>query len=182
MNNLIPKIICFSHLRWDFVYQRPQHLMAAFAKTLNVYFVEEPVYDSTGDAYISFSRRQDNLWIGVPHLPAGLSKADSNQIMDELIDKFLVKEDLSKFIFWYYTPMALLYTELYHPRLTVYDCMDELSLFKNAPREFKLLERKLLQKADLLFTGGVSLYKAKKDQNTNIHMNITYAQVLYKNI
>jgi glycosyltransferase involved in cell wall biosynthesis len=169
MNNLPTNLICFSHLRWDFVYQRPQHLLTRFAKTFNVYFVEEPIFDSDGDAYISFSKREEKLWVGVPHLPDGLDKAEINDLMEDLIDKFLKKEDLSKFIFWYYTPMAYAFTELFQPRLTVYDCMDELSQFKFAPPELKILERKLLQKADVVFTGGVSLYEAKKNTHENIH-------------
>ncbi|HEY0769093.1 MAG TPA: glycosyltransferase family 1 protein, partial [Sphingobacteriaceae bacterium] len=72
MTNLPTNLICFSHLRWDFVYQRPQHLLTRFSKDYNVYFVEEPVFDSDGDAFISFSKREENLWVGVPHLPNGL--------------------------------------------------------------------------------------------------------------
>lgn len=169
MNNLPTNLICFSHLRWDFVYQRPQHLLTRFAKTFNVYFVEEPIFDSDGDAFISFSKRQDKLWIGVPHLPPGLGKARESELLEELMNKFLKKEDMSKFIFWYYTPMAVSFTESFEPRLTVYDCMDELSQFKFAPPELKALETILLQKADIVFTGGVSLYEAKKEQHDNIH-------------
>lgn len=169
MNNLPTNLICFSHLRWDFVYQRPQHLLTRFAKNLNTYFIEEPICDSDGDASISFSRREEKLWIGVPHLPAGLNKSEVNELMEDLICKFLKKEDLSKFIFWYYTPMALLFTESFNPRLIVYDCMDELSQFKFAPPELKIIERELLKKADVVFTGGVSLYEAKKNQHDNIH-------------
>lgn len=169
MNNFPTNLICFSHLRWDFVYQRPQHLLSRFAKSLNVYFVEEPVYDCEGDPYISFSKRDDKLWVGVPHLRAGLSKAEEYDLLDDLLDKFLNNEDLSRFIFWYYTPMAMSFTEYYHPRLTVYDCMDELSHFKFAPPELKLLERKLFEKADLVFTGGNSLYEFKKNHHDNIH-------------
>lgn len=169
MTNLPTNLICFSHLRWDFVYQRPQHLLTRFSKDYNVYFVEEPVFDSDGDAFISFSKREENLWVGVPHLPNGLSKDEVNELLEDLLHKFLKKEDLSKFIFWYYTPMALAFTETFHPRLIVYDCMDELSQFKFAPPELKILERKLLELADVVFTGGVSLYEAKKDQHDNIH-------------
>lgn len=169
MTNLPTNLICFSHLRWDFVYQRPQHLLTRFSKDYNVYFVEEPVFDSDGDAFISFSKREANLWVGVPHLPNGLSKDEVNELLEDLLHKFLKKEDLSKFIFWYYTPMALAFTETFHPRLIVYDCMDELSQFKYAPPDLKILERKLLEVADVVFTGGVSLYEAKKDQHDNIH-------------
>lgn len=169
MNNFPTNLICFSHLRWDFVYQRPQHLLSRFAKSLNVYFVEEPIFDCEGDPYISFSKRDDKLWVGVPHLPAGVSKAEESELLDDLLDKFLNNEDLSRFIFWYYTPMAMAFTEYFHPRLTVYDCMDELSHFKFAPPELKLMERKLFDKADIVFTGGNSLYEFKKDHHENIH-------------
>ena len=36
-------LICISHLRWDFVWQRPQHLLSRLAKTHRVLFVEEPI-------------------------------------------------------------------------------------------------------------------------------------------
>ena len=169
INNLPTNLICFSHLRWDFVYQRPQHLLTRFSETFNVYFVEEPIFDSEGDAYISFSKRKEKLWIGVPHLPANLNQSEINQLLEDLMHKFLKKEDMSKFIFWYYTPMALMFSESFVPHLIVYDCMDELSQFKFAPPELKILEVKLLERADVVFTGGVSLYEAKKSQHQNIH-------------
>ena len=169
MNNLPTNLICFSHLRWDFVYQRPQHLLTRFSETFNVYFVEEPIFDSEGDAYISFSKRKEKLWIGVPHLPANLNQSEINQLLEDLMHKFLKKEDMSKFIFWYYTPMALMFSESFVPHLIVYDCMDELSQFKFARPELKILEVKLLERADVVFTGGVSLYEAKKNQHQNIH-------------
>jgi glycosyltransferase involved in cell wall biosynthesis len=78
--------------------------------------------------------------------------------------------DPSDFIFWYYTPMALTFSRQYVPKLTVFDCMDELSAFKFAPEELKHLENELLQKADIVFTGGQSLYQAKKHQHDNIHL------------
>src|ERR1041384_8308221 len=40
-----PDLVCFSHLRWDFVYQRPQHLLSRCAQGRRVFFFEEPVYD-----------------------------------------------------------------------------------------------------------------------------------------
>lgn len=169
MSNFPTNLICFSHLRWDFVYQRPQHLLSRFAMNFNVYFVEEPIFDCKGDPYLSFTKRDEKLWVGVPHLPAGISKAEESELLDDLLDKFLNNEDLSRFIFWYYTPMAMSFTEYFHPRLTVYDCMDELSHFKFAPPELKLLEKKLFDKADVVFTGGNSLYEFKKNHHENIH-------------
>ncbi|RYY07427.1 MAG: glycosyltransferase family 1 protein [Sphingobacteriaceae bacterium] len=169
MKKLPAKLLCLSHLRWDFVYQRPQHLLTRFSEIFSTYFLEEPIHDAQEDAYLHLSKRLPNLWVVVPHIPSGLSKAEEKVVMKQLMDKFMEKENGDDFLFWYYTPMALSFTEQLNPALTVYDCMDELSLFKNAPVELKDLEKKLMAKSDVVFTGGNSLYEAKKHQHANIH-------------
>lgn len=166
----LPKnLLCFSHLRWDFVYQRPQHLMTRFAEFSAVYYFEEPIFGSYAHSFISFSERQPNLWVCVPHLRHGLDKAEINKELKSLLNIFFVNRDTKDFMFWYYTPMALEFSYKFVPGLTVYDCMDELSAFKFAPDELKDLERRLFNKADVVFTGGQSLYEAKKHQHYNIH-------------
>lgn len=161
-------LICFSHLRWDFVYQRPQHLLSRFATIFNVYFVEEPFFDAPGDPTISFNLRSENLWVVTPHLPHGTSGEEAVKLQKMLLDRMLEKTNLQNFLFWYYTPMALSFSGHLHPGFMVYDCMDELANFKFAPPELKQLERTLLAKSDIVFTGGQSLYEAKKDQHQNI--------------
>ena len=42
-------LFAFRTLRWDFVYQRPQHLLSRFATMFTVYFVEEPFHDAHGE-------------------------------------------------------------------------------------------------------------------------------------
>ena len=169
MNRLPKNLLCLSHLRWDFVYQRPQHLLTRFSEYTAVYFLEEPIFTSTGNPYLTFSQRMPNLWVCVPHLPHGLSKAEINEQMRELITVFFVNREVSDFTFWYYTPMALEFSSHLIPGLTVYDCMDELSAFKFAPEELKQLEKMLFNHADVVFTGGHSLYESKKMQHYNIH-------------
>jgi UDP-galactopyranose mutase len=161
-------LICFSHLRWDFVYQRPQHLLSRFATVFNVFFVEEPHFDSHGDPTLSFNLRSENLWVVTPHLRPHTSSDEAIKIQKILLDKFLSKSDPSEYIFWYYTPMALSFSGHYQPALVLYDCMDELSNFKFAPPELRQLEHDLLQKADIVFTGGHSLFEAKKHLHKNI--------------
>jgi glycosyltransferase involved in cell wall biosynthesis len=161
-------LLCFSHLRWDFVFQRPQHLMNRFAKDLNVYFLEEPVFTDNSDACLNISKVTDTIHVVLPHLPVGLNEKQINKCMTLLLDKFLSGSSLSDWIFWYYTPMALSFSEKYKARLTIYDCMDELSAFKYAPVELISYEKKLMAAADLVFTGGHSLYEAKKKQHTHI--------------
>lgn len=169
MKKLPANLLCLSHLRWDFVYQRPQHLLTRFSEIFNTYFLEEPIHDAKEEAYLDISKRLPNLWVVVPHVQSGLSKAEEKLVMKQLMDNFMENEEGEDFLFWYYTPMALSFTEQLNPGLVVYDCMDELSLFKNAPAELKDLEKRLMAKSDVVFTGGHSLYEAKKHQHANIH-------------
>jgi UDP-galactopyranose mutase len=162
-------LICFSHLRWDFVYQRPQHIISRFATIFTVYFIEEPLYDAPGEPVITLTSKSDNLWILKPHLPAGTNGEETDKILKNLLDKLLKNKSSDDIIFWYYTPMALSFSEHYKPALTIYDCMDELSNFKNAPKKLKEFEDALLEKADIVFTGGQSLYDYKKDRHHNIY-------------
>lgn len=161
-------LICFSHLRWDFVYQRPQHLLTRFARKNTVYFVEEPIFDSDNNMYFSLSKREKNLHVITPHLQANLSESEINSILTKLVDQFLQNFELDDCIFWYYTPQALKFTDKHKPKIIAYDCMDELSAFKFAPKEIVSLEKKLMAKADVVFTGGHSLYEAKKQYHSNI--------------
>jgi glycosyltransferase involved in cell wall biosynthesis len=161
-------IICFSHLRWDFVFQRPQHLLTRLSKNFRIFYIEEPILDTNGDAYYTYHDRGD-LQVVVPHLPNTLDQAAIKVQLKELLDKFMVSRSFVNYIFWYYTPMALEFSRKYQPELVVYDCMDELSAFKFAPQSLKELEKELLKKADIVFTGGQSLYEAKKGQHSNIH-------------
>ncbi|MPR37075.1 glycosyltransferase family 1 protein [Salmonirosea aquatica] len=169
MKHLPKNLLCFSHLRWDFVYQRPQHLLTRFAKHTAVYFLEEPIFASTDVPYLTFSQRMPNLWVCVPHLPQR-EATDVNQQLRELIQVFFANKEPQEFTFWYYTPMALKFTDHLTPGLTVYDCMDELSAFKFAPEELKNLEKELFDRADVVFTGGASLFEAKKLQHRNTYL------------
>lgn len=166
---IIPSnILCFSHLRWDFVFQRPQHLLTRFAKIFNVYFLEEPVFENIATPFLSKSTREENLWVLVPHLPEGLSQKEIIDYQEDLVAQFLKSQNLDDYAFWYYTPMALEYSRKLKPSMVIYDCMDELSAFKFAPPAIKKLEKELFNKADVVFTGGYSLYEAKQQEHFNI--------------
>ena len=171
MKRVPENLLVFSHLRWDFVFQRPQHLLTRFSREFNVYFFEEPIFDvqEDGESFLSISRRSDKLCVIVPHLPKNTQKKENIGLQKLMLKSFLKDKSLSDFIFWYYTPMALEFSGEFFPNLVVYDCMDELSAFKNAPTELSNLEKELLSRADVVFTGGHSLYEAKKHQHQNIH-------------
>ncbi|RFZ84407.1 glycosyltransferase family 1 protein [Mucilaginibacter terrenus] len=168
-NTLPANLICFSHLRWDFVYQRPQHLLTRLSKVFNIFFIEEPICDATDNEYYEYLTRGNNLVLMVPHIKAGLNAEETKTILKSMFDGFMKNKDLSEYAFWYYTPMALDFSRKYSPDLIIFDCMDELSAFKFAPEELKNLEKEMLSKADVVFTGGHSLYEAKKNQHANIH-------------
>ncbi len=163
-------VVCFSHLRWNFVFQRPQHLLTRFAQTLPVYFWEEPRYGDRAAAEIQIERGPDEVTVLTPLLPHGLSAAEADAAQRTLLDTFIQQQGLSRFLAWYYTPMALSFTQHLLPDAIVYDCMDELSAFQGAPPELIQLEQKLFAKADVVFAGGASLYESKRTQHGNVHL------------
>ncbi|HSK76235.1 MAG TPA: glycosyltransferase family 1 protein [Thermoanaerobaculia bacterium] len=163
-----PDLVCLSHLRWDFVYQRPQHLMSRFARDRRVFFVEEPVFGD-GPKRLDVSERPGGVRVAMPHLPHGLTAFEVEAAQAELTSLLLEEQGVSDYVLWYYTPMAVPFTGHLAPRAVVYDCMDELSLFRGAPKELLDREARLLESADLVFTGGQSLYEAKRDRHPAVH-------------
>ncbi|MGY0034403.1 hypothetical protein [Pedobacter sp. NJ-S-72] len=144
-------------------------MLLRFADDTNVYFVENPVFDAKEKPYLSFGTRSETLWKIVPHLRPGLSSSQITRFMIQLIDEFLANADLDNWTFWYYTSSALALTKKYNPRLTIFDCMDEVSLFRRSPEEMTILEKKLVEKADFVFTQGRALTDSKKKFHTNVH-------------
>ena len=161
-------IVCFSHLRWNFVYQRPQHLMSRFARQNRVFLIEEPYLNAEQTDYIELIKK-GNVTIAIPHLQHGLSDKDIIFRQVKLLKELFEEESVNNYLFWYYTPMAAAIGNHFYPAFILYDCMDELSNFKFAPPELKEREKELFSKADLVFTGGHNLYNAKKDYHHNIH-------------
>jgi UDP-galactopyranose mutase len=163
-----PDLICLSHLRWDFVYQRPQHLLSRFAKRGRVFFIEEPIFDAESPR-MEISHRENGLWVVVPHLPEGMNSEAAERAEEDLIEGLLAERGIHDYILWYYTPMAIGFTEHLDPLAVVYDCMDELSAFKGASPELRHREAALFERADVVFTGGQSLYEVKREQHPNVH-------------
>jgi glycosyltransferase involved in cell wall biosynthesis len=166
--SLSTDLVCFSHLRWDFVYQRPQHLLTRFAGHRRVYFVEEPIVDAP-ESRLDVSEREDGLRVVVPHLPAGLDGAAAVEAQREMIERLFVTEDIRDATFWYYTAMAMPFTRDLPATRVIYDCMDELAAFAGAPAGILDLEIELFRRADHVFTGGHSLYEAKAPHHHSVH-------------
>lgn len=164
-----PLLVCFSHLRWDFVYQRPQHLMARFARHFDVLYVEEPVPDNDNAAWLEIREEPEGVQVLVPRLPNGLSEQQKEHEQRVLLDRYLGSRATQKMTLWYYTPMSLAFSEHLRADLVVYDCMDELAAFRSAPVRLIERERQLLSRADVVFTGGYSLYEAKRALHPSVH-------------
>ena len=162
-------LFCLSHLRWNFVFQRPQHLLTRAAKTNTVVHFEEPVYENVPKPFLRATEPSANLRVLTPVLPDGTNAADAIAIQRTLVDKALAAAQYDRLVLWYYTPMALPFTDHFDCDVCVYDCMDELSAFRNAPRELVQMERLLMQRADVVFTGGQSIYEAKRRLHKSIY-------------
>lgn len=161
-------LVCFSHVRWNFVYQRPQHLLTRFARQFKVYYIEEPLYDATTN-YLDVTMPSENITVVVPHLREGMNEEDSIACQKEFLANFFIENEITSYFFWYNTPMAIPVSDHFNPEMVVYDCMDELSAVKFAPQSLKDRESELFRKADLVFTGGYSLYEAKKHRHPDVH-------------
>ena len=163
--------MCFSHLRWNFVFQRPQHLMCRFSRDMNVIYWEEPIDIGPKEtAFLQVREAQDapNVRVVVPHLPEGMPEDAREAALSRLLHAH-VASIRGSLIAWYYTPMMLPFSRDIDPDLTVFDAMDELSKFKFAPPKLLRLEQELIDRSDIVFTGGSSLYEAKKGRHDNVH-------------
>ena len=172
-------LICISHLRWDFVWQRPQHLLSRLAQNYRVFFVEEPVtnteiseprlevFGGRGEHPVTVIRllqpAKEHYWIG--H-----NDPQTQATYERLLAEYFDREDNGERIVWLYTPMAAPFVEALNPDLLIYDVMDELSAFKGAPAALREQDRAMLKQADITFTGGVSLYRARLPYAANIHL------------
>jgi UDP-galactopyranose mutase len=157
-------LLCFSHLSWNFVFQRPQHILTRFSRFYQVFYFEESrIGDS--DRYIV------NIQDGVYIVELWVTRHDEtvNDRISKLIDQLLKEYNIENYNNWYYTPMALQFTNHLTPETVIYDSMDELSAFRYAPPQLLELENELFKKADIVFTGGNSLYQAKKNRHHNIY-------------
>ena len=164
-----PSLVVFSHLRWNFVHQRPQHLLTRLAAGRQVLYIEEPERDNAGPRW-ERSRPAPNVTVYRPMTPSPEPGFHADQLaaIQPLLPQLLAEAGRHP-IAWVYTPLALPLVERLDPVAVVYDCMDELSLFLGAPAELVAREEALLERADLVFTGGRSLYRAKRHRHRNIH-------------
>src|SRR3954454_19462338 len=158
-------LVCHSHLRWDWVYQRPQHLLSRLARDWPVIVEEEPVFDDRPPGLDVLSVAA-GVTVLRPH-----RRADRDFDLGKLVEDYIeaVRGD-RPLIRWFYSAMFATYGDrLGQGQVVVYDCMDELANFAGAPAGLLDTESRLLERADVVFTGGRSLYEGKRDRNPNVH-------------
>jgi beta-glucosidase/6-phospho-beta-glucosidase/beta-galactosidase/glycosyltransferase involved in cell wall biosynthesis len=170
-------IVVFSHLRWGFVWQRPQQFLSRFAKKHSVLFIEEPFFDRPEgeEPELQFHRVMANVTVACPHLAPSWN---TNPKLPELLRKYAhqaIKDmndsgEFDKPLLWYYSPMDSSWSlGHFENRGIVYDSMDELSQFTGAPPSLIANEKRLMDHSDVVFTGGYELYLKKKQQHPNVH-------------
>ncbi len=182
-------LIVFSHLRWSGVYQRPQHLLSRFARDIPVIVIEEPVFLTGAEDTPGLRTRDDGgITVLTPTLPAGAVPQsgfgkETNGLISRLIESHLLRsmpgssrfhgsgtERSQRPIVWYYTPMALgALPRSIDPCLVVFDAMDDLASFRNAPKELRDQEAAMMRAADVIFAGGPSLYEARRHRHSSVH-------------
>lgn len=161
-------IFVFSHVRWDFVQQRPQHLLSRLAESYEIVFIEEPILHEH-EISLETSMPAPNITVLKPHTPVAAPGFHDEQLpyLLKLMQQFIVTDE--EHVAWFYTPMALPLLQELDPALVVYDCMNELAVCKNPPKQMLQRENALLKVADLVFTGGPSLYRAKRKRHPNVY-------------
>ena len=167
---MLSPLICFSHLRWDFVTQRPQHLMKRFAAERRVFFWEEPIGCDHPLPYLEYhSFPADGVIALRPRVPHWWDRPATEAALRDLLDMLVATSVPAAPVLWFYTPMMLGFAGHLVAETVVYDCMDELSAFAFADPLLVEREAALLARADVVFTGGYSLFEAKRDRHDAVH-------------
>jgi glycosyltransferase involved in cell wall biosynthesis len=167
-------IVVHCHLRWDGVWQRPQQIMSRLARHRRIAFIEEPIFMGPGYQNHLEVREENGVTVAQPYVPAQEEylprvSPSNQQIVRGLVAPFLKERGFTGGVRWHYAPMAVYMSDLDCARTVVYDCMDELSAFKGAPPELVEREQELMRSADVMFTGGQSMWMNKKQHHSNCH-------------
>jgi len=165
---LAAPLVVYSHLRWTSVFQRPQQLLSRLARSRVVVFLEEPVLGER-DGW-ELARPARNLLVARPLTSVDAPGFHPRQLarLRPMLRRLLAWRGIGPHTAWLYTPMAWPLASRLEPDTVVYDCMDELASFDGAPPELEQRERELLAAADVVFTGGPGLYRAKRSLHERV--------------
>lgn len=169
-------LVCFSYLRWDATYQRPQHLLSRAARDRRVFFVEDPIF-ADGPPHVSMRRTVEGVLVVTPTVPLDTPPARVPALLRKLVDHVIVHQRLERYALWFYSPLALAFAHHLDPVAIVYDCIDDLAGLGGAPDELAAFEELLLVATDVVFTAGPSLHALHHDRHANVHMFPSAADV-----
>jgi len=152
-------MVVFCHLRWDFVYQRPQHIISRMAKDMKILMIEEP-WHRPEEKESRLTVVNENLHILQPNVT-------SIEEIETVLPQYFTSKKVN--VGWFYSASFVPLLNKFEFNTVVYDCMDELTLFKGAPEKLIEQEKYLMSNADIVFTGGKSLYESKSQHHSNVH-------------
>ena len=159
-------LLVFSHMRWDFIFQRPQHLLSRQARNRRVFYFEEPVYGMTEIPRLHLRETAENVLVVIPYLPTNIEPSKMQAALTDLVDELIYEEELIDYTLWYYSPKALSFSRHLQPKAVIFDYLDQLSFGKD---RLETQEDELFKRADIVFAAGQSLYDLKKHGHHNIH-------------
>jgi UDP-galactopyranose mutase len=177
-------VIVHCHLRWDFVWQRPQHIFSRLSKSHPVLFLEDaaPLPPGETEPRFALTRVSETMTIARPLLKAHVGDPEKDaetdrengpaweRLLDTTVTQLKTTDPAwGRIVHWIYSPAAVGARHRYDPVAVAYDCMDELANFKDAPPGLKEKEAELMGAADVVFTGGPSMYAARRDIHPNFH-------------
>lgn len=174
MPDASPTLLCLSHLNWDHVWQRPQQLMSRFADSCRVIYVDPPeIRPGSQPPFLEERPGTDAVSVLRPIFPQSLLDPFDEAYRSAWLSLLPMVLDLAgpDTILWVLSPMAdyLVAAAQSQVKLVVYDCMDDLASFKDGTAEMRVREAHLLTLADLVFTGGRSMYEARKDRHARVY-------------
>ncbi|MET0376947.1 MAG: glycosyltransferase [Rhizorhabdus sp.] len=144
--------------------------MKRFAAERRVFFWEEPIGCDHPLPYLEYHPfPKDNVIALRPRVPHWWSREQTEAGLRGLLDMLVATAIPTDPILWFYTPMMLGFAGHLAADTIVYDCMDELSAFAFADPLLIERENELIRVADVMFTGGYSLFEAKRDRHDAIH-------------
>lgn len=156
-------LLVFSHLRWDSIFQRPQHLLSRHTKYRRVFYFEEPVFGMTEIPRLYLRETSENVLIIIPYLPSSIDPSKMELALMDLVDELIYEEELIDYSLMYYDPKAYSFSRHLRPRAIIFDYLKEHS-------DCKELEEALLKRADLVLTSAQTFHESKKNSHHNIHL------------
>lgn len=186
------KIICISSIDWDFIWQGHQEIMSTLAKNDNrILFIENTGVRAPGVRDIprlkkriknyfkgikGIRKEMDNLYIFSPIvLPfpySWFARKINKFLLLSVLKRWMKIMDFADPIVWTFLPTGITIDIIDNidKKLVIYYCIDNFSVSSSSAKKVKVTEKKLLEKADLVFTTSKALYDYCFRHNVNVNI------------